>query len=82
MLLWAGSPNEFNSDGNSNVFELNPVNGLNANNVDNLNGAARGVFSLQNEYYCTKRRFMNVIALRQIMDRKQAYSLVLCLKRK
>ena len=44
MLLWAGSPNEFN-DSNSNVFELNPINGLNNDNVNNRNNAARGVFS-------------------------------------
>ena len=49
MLFWAGSPNEFN-DGNSNVFELNPINGVN-----NRNNAARGVFSLQSEYYYTKQ---------------------------
>ena len=54
MLLWAGSPNRFN-DSNSNVFELNPINGLNNDNVNNRNNAARGVFSLQSEYYCTKQ---------------------------
>ena len=54
MLFWAGSPNEFN-DGNSNVFELNPINGLNNDNVNNRNNAARGVFSLQSEYYYTKQ---------------------------
>ena len=54
MLFWAGSPNRFN-DSNSNVFELNPINGLNNDNVNNRNNAARGVFSLQSEYYYTKR---------------------------
>lgn len=54
MLFWARSPNEFN-DSNSNVFELNPINGLNNDNVNNRNNAARGVFSLQSEYYYTKR---------------------------
>lgn len=54
MLLWAGSPNRFN-DSNSNVFELNPINGLNNDNVNNRNNAARGVFSLQSEYYYTKQ---------------------------
>lgn len=54
MLLWAGSPNRFNNS-NSNVFELNPINGLNNDNVNNRNNAARGGFSLQSEYYYTKR---------------------------
>ena len=81
MLLWAGSPNEFDGN-NANVFELIPSNGLNNDNVNNRNNAARGVFSLQSEYYYTKRCFMNVITLMHIMDRKQAYSLVLYLKRK
>ena len=54
MLFWEGSPNRFN-DSNSNVFELNPINGLNNDNVNNRNNGARGVFSLQSEYYYTKR---------------------------
>ena len=53
MLLWAGSPNEFN-DGNSNEFNVNDDGNLNNDNVNNNNGV-RGVFSLQSEYYYTKR---------------------------
>lgn len=52
MLIWAGSPNEFNSN-NANEFNVNNDGNLNNNNVNNNNGV-RGVFSLQNEYYYTK----------------------------
>jgi conserved plasmodium protein len=53
MLFWAGSPNEFNDD-NSNEFNVNDDGNLNNDNVNNNNGV-RGVFSLQSEYYYTKR---------------------------
>ena len=48
-FYWAGSPIGFNSDGRSFVFVLDPVNGLIAYAVDDLNGAARGVVSLSSE---------------------------------
>ena len=53
MLFWAGSPNEFN-DSNSNEFIVNEDGNLNSNDVNRNNGA-RSVFSLQSEYYYTKR---------------------------
>ena len=48
-FYWAGSPFEFSSDGFAFVFGLRPVDGLNANLVDFLSGAARGVVSLSSE---------------------------------
>ena len=44
MLFWAGSPNEFNDGNNANEFNVNNNGNIDANNVNNNNGA-RPVFS-------------------------------------